>query len=264
MGRPTHRRASVGPHRPAPPSEPPEAVLPSTVVPGGVSTPQLSAHLAVPPVGEGPWPGVVVVHEAFGLTDDVRQHADRLAAAGYLAVAPDLFSAGGVRRCLRSTFRALSRGEGPAFGDLEAARRFLADRDDCTGRIGVLGFCMGGGFALMAATRGFDVAAPNYGFLPEDAERVLAGACPVVASFGRRDVALRGAADRLERILTDHGIPHDVHEYPEAGHSFLNRHNAGPFAVLEKVAGFAYHHPSAEDAWARILRFLDRHLRTAG
>jgi carboxymethylenebutenolidase len=123
---------------------------------------------------------------------------------------------------------------------------------------------MGGGFALMAATRGFDVAAPNYGFLPEDAERVLAGACPVVASFGRRDVALRGAADRLERILTDHGIPHDVQEYPEAGHSFLNRHNAGPFAVLEKVAGFAYHHPSAEDAWARILRFLDRHLRTAG
>ncbi|WP_245817069.1 dienelactone hydrolase family protein [Geodermatophilus saharensis] len=260
MRRPPHRRASVGPADPPP--ETPEAVLPSTVVPGGVSTPQLSAHLAVPPVGEGPWPGVVVVHEAFGLTDDVRDHADRLAAAGYLAVAPDLFSAGGARRCLRSTFRALNRGEGPAFGDLEAARRFLADRDDCTGRVGVLGFCLGGGFALVGATRGFDVSAPNYGFLPRDAERVLAGACPVVASYGRRDPALRGAADRLDRVLTDLGVEHDVHEYPDAGHSFLNRH-PGPITALEKVLGGGHHRPSAEDAWGRILRFLDRHLRTA-
>lgn len=214
-------------------------------------------------MGEGPWPGVVVLHEVFGLTDDVRQHADRLAAAGYLAIAPDLYSAGGIRRCLRATFRALNRGEGPAFTDIEAARRFLAGREDCTGRIGVLGFCMGGGFALAGATRGFDAAAPNYGFLPEDAERVLAGACPVVASYGRRDVALRGAAERLEDILTGHGVPNDVHEYPDAGHSFLNHHNAGPLTALLKVVGVGYHQPSAEDAWGRILRFLDRHLRAA-
>ncbi|SDD51354.1 carboxymethylenebutenolidase [Geodermatophilus telluris] len=239
-----------------------EAVLPTTEIPGGASTPRLRAHLAVPPVGEGPWPGVVVVHEVFGLTDDVRQHADRLAAAGYLALAPDLFSAGGAVRCLRSTFRSLARGEGPAFGDLEAARRALADRADCTGRIGVLGFCMGGQFALYAATRGFDVAAPNYGPLPADPERVLAGACPVVASYGRRDRGLRGTADRLERVLTDLGVEHDVKEYPDAGHSFLNRHNAGPFTVLEKLAGLDFHQPSAEDAWARVLRFLDRHLRS--
>ena len=65
----------------------------------------------------------------------------------------------------------------------------------------------------------------------------------------------------LLRMLTDLGVEHDVTEYPEAGHSFLNRHNTGPFGVLEKVAGLAYHHPSAEDAWARILTFFDRHLR---
>ena len=85
-------------------------------------------------------------------------------------------------------------------------------------------------------------------------------ACPVVASYGRRDPGLRGAAARLETALTAAGVTHDVVEYPDAGHSFLNRHNAGPLAVLERVAGFSYHEPSAEDAWARILRFFAVHL----
>lgn len=235
--------------------------MPTTRVPGAASASELVAHLAVPPVGPGPWPGVVVLHEAFGLTDDVRQQADRLAAAGYLALAPDLFTAGGALRCLRSTFSALRSGAGAAYGDIEASRALLAARPDCTGSVAVLGFCIGGGFALMAASRGFDAAAPNYGPVPRDASGVLRGACPVVASFGRRDRGLRGAAARLERVLTDVGVEHDVVEYPDAGHSFLNRHNAGPLSVLEQVAGFAYHEPSAEDAWARILRFFDRHLR---
>ena len=236
--------------------------MPAVIVPGAESTASLTAHLAVPPVGEGPWPGVVVLHELFGLTDDVRQQADRLAAAGYLAVAPDLYSAGGAVRCLRSTFRALGAGQGPAFGDIEATRGWLAGRTDCTGRVGVLGFCLGGGFALLAATRGFQVSAPNYGPLPKDPERVLAGACPVVASYGARDRGLPGAAARLEATLTTLGVEHDVAEYPDAGHSFLNRHGLGPLAVLERVAGFSYHEPSAEDAWARILRSFDRHLRS--
>ena len=235
--------------------------MPDILVPGGESAPELKAYLAVPPTGEGPWPAVVVVHEALGLTDDTRQQADRLAAAGYLAVAPDLFTAGGALRCLRSTFRAVLKGEGAAFGDIEATRRWVADRDDSTGRVGVLGFCMGGGFALLTATRGFDASAPNYGAVPENAEQVLAGACPVVASYGKRDRMFRGAADRLDGVLTGLGVPHDVKEYPDAGHSFMNRHNLGPFSVLEKVSGFDYHHPSAEDAWARILRFFAEHLR---
>jgi carboxymethylenebutenolidase len=235
--------------------------MPEITIPGAESAPELRAYLATPPVGEGPWPAVVVVHEIFGLTDDTRQQADRLAAAGYLAVAPDLYTAGGAMRCLKSTFGALSRGEGAAFGDLEATRAWLRDRPDSTGRVGVLGFCMGGGFALIAATRGFDAAAPNYGEVPKNAEEVLRGACPVVASYGRRDRALRGAADRLDGVLTRLDVPHDVKEYADAGHSFMNRHNAGPFAVLEKVGGFSYHQPSAEDAWARILRFFDHHLR---
>lgn len=235
--------------------------MPDISIPGAESAAELRGYLAVPPTGEGPWPAVVVVHEALGLTDDIRQQADRLAAAGYLAVAPDLFTAGGVLRCLRSTFRAMLQGQGAAFGDLEATRRWLVDRADTTGRVGVVGFCMGGGFALLAATRGFDVSAANYGAVPENAEEVLAGACPIVASYGKRDRMFRGAAAELEGVLTRLGVTHDVQEYPDAGHSFLNRHNLGPFSALEKVAGLNYHHPSAEDAWTRILRFFDAHLR---
>ena len=71
-------------------------------------------HVVTPPVGDGPWPGVVVLHEAFGLNDDIREHAGRLAAAGYLAVAPDLFRGRGMRRCLVATFKALSAERGAA------------------------------------------------------------------------------------------------------------------------------------------------------
>lgn len=221
----------------------------------------LRAHLSVPPVGDGPWPGVVVLHEVFGLTDDVRQQAERFASAGYVAAAPDLFSRGGALRCLRSTFAAVTSGHGQAFDHIEATRSWLAGRPDGSGKVGVVGFCMGGGFALIAATRGFDAAAPNYGMLPKDPAEVLRGACPVVASYGGRDRGLPRAAEQLEQALTAVGVEHDVKEYPDAGHSFLNRHNLGPFTVLEKIAGVGFHEPSAEDAWTRILRFFDTHLR---
>ena len=231
--------------------------MPATTLPGDVH-----AHLAVPPVGDGPWPGVVVLHESFGLNDDIRQQADRLAAAGYLALAPDLFSAGGAMRCLRATFRAAMSGRGKAFDDIEAARAWLTGREDCTGKVGVIGFCLGGGFALLTASRGFDASAPNYAHLPKDLDGALEGACPVVASYGGKDKTLRGTAATLDGALARAGVQRDVHEYPDAGHSFLNRHDLGPAGAILRVAGIGYHEPSAEDAWGRILRFFEAHLRT--
>ena len=238
--------------------------MPAITIPGGGGdgAAALKAHLAVPAVGEGPWPGVVVLHESFGLNDDIRQQAGRLAAAGYLAVAPDLYSAGGYWRCMRATFRSLTAGRGRAFDDIEAARRWLDDRPDCTGRVGVIGFCMGGGFALATAARGFDASAPNYAHLPKDLDGALRGACPVVASYGGKDRTLRGTAATLESALARAGVEHDVEEYPDAGHSFLNRHDFGPGGALLRVAGVGYHGPSAEDAWQRILRFFEAKLRS--
>lgn len=222
---------------------------------------QLRGHLALPR-GDGPWPGVVVVHDAFGMNDDLRAHTDRLAAAGYVTLAPALFTRGARLRCLRETFRALRAGAGRAFDDIEAARGWLAGRDDCTGRTGVIGFCMGGGFALLCAPRyDFAAASVNYGDVPSDAEEVLVGSCPVVGSFGGRDPTLRGHASRLTSALRANDVPYDVEEYPGAGHSFMDRHNLGPLSPLLKVAGAGYHHPSAEDAWRRVLAFFDEHLR---
>jgi carboxymethylenebutenolidase len=233
--------------------------MPDITVPSGASAPELRAHLAVPPTTPGPWPGVVVVHEIFGLNDDIRQQAEKLAAAGFLALAVDLFSAGGKVRCIRQVFGTLTRGSGPAIDDIEAARAWLAGHADCTGKVGVIGFCMGGGFALLTAARGFDAASSNYGIVPK--EDALRGACPVVGSYGARDPELRKGAEKLRTRLTAVNVEHDVKEYPDAGHSFLNRPNLGPAAPLLRVAGVGYHAPSAEDAWGRILRFFDQHLR---
>lgn len=129
---------------------------------------------------------------------------------------------------------------------------------------------MGGGFALVLASgHGLSASSVNYGTAPKDAyaERFLAGACPVVASYGGRDRMLRGAADRLERALTAGGIAHDVKEYPDASHSFLNDHaGAGDdipavFAWMTKLARMGYHEPSARDAHRRIVEFFDVHLK---
>lgn len=225
---------------------------------------RLRAYVAEP-ASNAPCPGVVVVQDALGLTDDIRQQADRLGANGYLAFAPDLYSGRGLR-CVLATLVASRSGRGAAYGDLEEARRWLTERSDCTGRVGIIGFCMGGGFAIQAAPRyPFAAAAVNYGEVPRDAEQRLRGSCPVVGSYGRRDLVLRGRARRLERALDHLGVPHDIEEYPDVGHSFMNQLEVGPiFGPLVNVCNLGYDDAAAEDAWRRILAFFDRHLRGAG
>jgi carboxymethylenebutenolidase len=233
--------------------------MPETSYPAADGT--VPGYLAVPGTGTGPWPGVVVIHELFGLNDDIRGKADELAEHGYLALAPDLYRGQHWSRCMRTIFRQLHGGSGPAFTALEGARDALAGRADCTGRTGVIGFCLGGGFALLCAPReGFSAASVNYGEVPKDAERVLAGACPIVASFGGRD---KGPAklfpERLSRALVSLDVPHDIHVYPGAGHRFMSE-ASGPGGVLAKVAGMTYQREDSEDSWQRIYAFFGRYL----
>jgi carboxymethylenebutenolidase len=231
-----------------------------TAVPG--TSTRLRGYVARPST-PGPWPGVVVVHEAWGLDDVARRQADRLAAAGYLVLLPDLYSDGGALRCLKATFAALKAQRGRAFQDIEASRAWLAGQGECTGRVGVIGFCMGGGFALLAATRGFQASSVNYGMLPEDADAALEGACPIVGSYGARDRGLKGAAATLGATLSWLGVEHDVKEYPTANHSFLNDAPNGPLVLrpLLKVTGVGPDPVAAADAWQRIEGFFARHLR---
>jgi carboxymethylenebutenolidase len=220
----------------------------------------LQAYLSEPST-PGPWPGVVVVHELFGLTADIRRQADRFAEAGYLALAPDLYSWAGTVRCLVATIRTLAAGHGRALDDLDASRQHLAARPECTGRVGIVGFCLGGGLAVLAAPRGFAAAAPNYGQLPRHLEERVRGACPVVASYGGKDPTLRGAAAALDSALSRAGVTRDVKEYPQAKHGFLFAHS-GLAALADPV--FVHYDPdAADDAWRRMFAFFEDHLKGA-
>jgi carboxymethylenebutenolidase len=240
------------------------------MTPGDVSIPApggaLPGYLAAP-AGAGPWPGVVVLHDLVGMSRDLRDQVDWLAGSGYLTVAPDLFRGNRRPACMFRMIRETWRHDGPTFVDIQSVGGWLADRPDCTGRIGVVGFCMGGGFALLLAIDDrFDAASVNYGPVPARTytEATFVDACPIVASYGAEDRGNRGVGERLERILTAVGVEHDVKTYPGAGHSFMNDHDPADLPALLalqfRLTGNPYHEPSARDARSRILGFFGAHL----
>ncbi|BBY35651.1 carboxymethylenebutenolidase [Mycolicibacter minnesotensis] len=221
--------------------------------PGG----PLDALLEVPD-GHGPWPGVVLIHDAIGYGRDMQAISERVASAGYVALSPNLYSRGGRARCITRVFRDLLTQRGRALEDILAARDQLLGMSECSGAVGIAGFCMGGQFALILSSSGFGAAAPFYGVpLPRHLEQTLEGACPIVASFGGRDLLGAGAADRLRRLVEDKGIAHDIKVYPEAGHSFANQLPAQP---LIRIAGFGYDDAATADAWDRVFAFFGQHL----
>ncbi|MFV8053622.1 dienelactone hydrolase family protein [Mycobacterium sp. 48b] len=209
------------------------------------------------PAGSGPWPAVVVIHDLRGITDDVTESTARFAAHGYLALAPDLYSRGGAARCITRVMWSMLSRAGRAVDDLHAARDYLKGRSDCTGSVGIAGFCMGGGFALVMGSKGFDAAAPFYPTIPPVYASLAENSCPVVASYGSRDVWNPGNGPRLQRALDQRGIPNDVKVYQGVGHSFANNL---PHQTLQRIIGFGRDDEATEDAYRRVFGFFSAHL----
>ena len=203
-------------------------------------------------------PGVLLIYEIFGMKDEMARIADELASEQYAVMIPDIFSRGSWFSCVRKVMGELKSGKGQMVEDLTDARNWLAKQNYVdSGRVAVMGLCMGGGFALLLGKTGlFRVSAPFYGQVPASLE----GSCPVVASYGGKDW-LATDAERLKRELELRSIPHDFKIYPDAGHSFMNRPANGFVRIMGKLSGkMGYQPAAAADAKRRLVRFLKQHL----
>ncbi len=223
----------------------------------------LQAALAAPR-HEGPRPAIILIHEVMGLNADMRAKAERFAQMGYVALAPDLFSTRGpMPLCIIRTVRGLKDGEGPVFDDLEACRRWLAARPEVDAtRIGVVGFCLGGGIALLFAVRApLGAAATFYGAVP-DAQDDLDGVCPVLGGYGGRDRVFGKNGRKLAHHLQGLQVANDVVTYPASGHSYMSDHRG----VMAKLGAWgplrvAFNAKDAEHSWTRLEHFFAEHLQ---
>ena len=126
------------------------------------------------PDGPGPFPGMVLVHDAVGYGPDNERISRKVAAAGYIAITPNMFARGGRARCITRVFRDLLTQRGRALDDILAARDHLLAMPQSSGAVGIAGFCLGGQFALVMSPKGFGASAPFYGTpLPRNISETL-------------------------------------------------------------------------------------------
>lgn len=212
----------------------------------------VSGYLACPK-GKGPFPALVVIHEWWGLVDWIKENARRFAEHGYVALAVDLYR--GKTVATPDLAHELSRGlpEDRALRDLKAAVAYLRQQSFVNPqRIGVIGWCMGGGYALQLALNA-DVTAcvVCYGRVVTDAEGLKPLKAAVLGIFGDRDRGIPVETVRaFEKALQKRGVVHTIHIYPGVGHAFMNPANQR-----------GYNAEAAQKAWQEIFAFLDTHLK---
>lgn len=211
---------------------------------------QLEGYLARPE-GDGPFPGVVVIHEAYGLNENMKDIARRFADQGYAALAVDLFAGRNQVICMVQLIGGLllrslnNRG----VDELKTALTFLSTQlgvDDT--RLGAVGYCMGGSYAIAWACTDdrLKAIAPYYAGNPRPLEAV-ARLCPVVGSYPDKDFTTK-QGQKLDVELERYDVPHDIKIYPGAKHSFFND------------TGGNYNEAAAQDSWRRVLAFFSEHI----
>lgn len=219
--------------------------------PSGDST---ASGLLYLPKGPGPHPALVVIHEWWGLNDWIKQEAAGYAAKGYVALAVDLYH--GNVATDPETAHELSRGlpQDQGVRDLVAGFNFLAKRNDVAPhRIGAVGWCMGGGYALQLAIAepALKAVAINYGALATDKATLAKIHAAVIGNFGGQDKGIPpDAVHAFEAAMKSIGKPVNIKIYPDAGHAFENPNNK-----------MGYRAADAADALGRIDRFFAAELK---
>ena len=201
------------------------------------------------PAGKGPFPALVVIHEWWGLNDWVKEQATKLADEGYVALAVDLYR--GKVATTPEMAHEIMRGvpEDRAKRDLHAAVEFLKSQPNVKkDRIGSIGWCMGGGYALDVALREPDLAAAviHYGHLATDLEALKKINAPILGIFGAQDRGIPPEdVHKFEQALQQLGKKIEIKIYDDAGHAFENPNNKP-----------GYRADDAADAWKRTIAFL--------
>jgi carboxymethylenebutenolidase len=233
---------------------PAQAVTGEEVVYAQVGGQPVRGYLARPKGAKAALPGLLVIHEWWGLNDNIRRMADRLAGEGYTALAVDLY--GGQSADTPEKAQALMgtvlKNTQPAEDNLKQAYNFLETRQKAP-RIGVIGWCFGGGWSLQTALlfpEKVDAAVIYYGHLVDDKAKLAPLKMPILGFFGGKDQSIPVASVRsFEKTLKDLGKSVEIHVYDDASHAFAN------------ASGGSYNPKAAEDSWKRTTAFFKAHLK---
>jgi carboxymethylenebutenolidase len=225
----------------------------NVTVPSPDGNGHIDCYLVRPAAAHGKLPGVIVIHENRGLNPYIKDVARRLATAGFMALAPDgLTSVGGYSGDDENGAKLFQQVDGAKMReDLYAAAVYLKNRPDCTGKLGAIGFCFGGGIVNYLAVRlGSDLAAgvPFYGAQPNAADTAKIKA-PINAQYGELDTRITGGWPAFDTELTSAGVPHEGHIYPGANHGFHN--DTTP----------RYDEAAAKEAWQHTLDWFNKYLK---